>query len=98
MHELSPYMPVLPEVIVALGAMAILMLGAFSRPSQGRDFVTSVLAVLVIVVAAAFVVADPSQRALLFDGAFIDDGFARFKKQLVLAGAGLVLIMSFGDL
>jgi NADH-quinone oxidoreductase subunit N len=98
MQALSPYMPVLPELVVALGAMAILMFGAFSRPSQGRDFATSVLAVLVIFAAAALVVIDPSQRAPLFDGAFIDDGFARFMKLLVLTGGGLVLIMSFGDL
>jgi NADH-quinone oxidoreductase subunit N len=98
MQALSPYMPVLPELVVALGAMAILMFGAFSRPSQGRDFATSVMAVLVIFAAAALVAIDPSQRASLFDGAFIDDGFARFMKILVLAGGGLVLIMSFGDL
>ena len=34
MQELSPYMPVLPEIVLALGAMTILMFGAFRRPSE----------------------------------------------------------------
>jgi NADH-quinone oxidoreductase subunit N len=98
MQELSSYMPVLPEIVLALGAMAILMFGAFRRPSEGLDFTSTVLAILIVLAAGVLVAIDPLQRAPLFDGAFIDDGFARFMKLLVLAGAGLVLLMSFGDL
>jgi NADH-quinone oxidoreductase subunit N len=98
MQEMSTYAPLLPEIVVALGAMAILMLGVFRSAEDGRDYVASVLAVAVLVAAALLVATAPDARQLLFDGGFIVDAFARFMKILVLAGAALVLVMSFADL
>jgi NADH-quinone oxidoreductase subunit N len=98
MEELNTYAPLLPEMIVAVGAMLLLMLGAFGRAVPGRDVAATVIAIGALLLAAGFVAADPVGRAVLFDGAFIDDGFARFMKLLVLGGAALVLVMSVGNL
>src|SRR5689334_17812976 len=96
MQELSTYAPALPEIAVALGALLILMLGVF-RQSGPADYAASGLAIVVLIVAAMFVVSGPD-RAVLFDGAFIIDRFGRFMKLLVLGGSILVVIMSIGDL
>ena len=99
MQELSIYAPALPEIALALGAMAILMLGVFKKESApGADYVSGWLAVIVLVAAAGLVVYRGDAREVLFEGAFISDAFSRFAKLLVLAGAALVLVMSFDSL
>ena len=99
MHELSVYAPMLPEIALALGAMAILMFGVFKKESApGADFASGWLAVIVLVAAAGLVVYRGDAREVLFEGAFISDAFSRFAKLLVLAGAALVLVMSFDSL
>ena len=98
MEELSYYAPILPEMIVAVGAMALLMLGAFGRAVPGRDVAATVVAIGVLLLASGLLSADPTLHASMFDGAFIADGFARFMKLLVLGGAALVLVMSVGNL
>jgi NADH-quinone oxidoreductase subunit N len=97
MDVLGSYWPALPEIIVALGAMAILMLGAFRRPAEGDAF-AQVLAVVVLLVAALAICLAPDGRETLFEGGFIVDDFARFMKLLVIGGAALVIVMSFGEL
>ena len=93
------YAPMLPEIALALGAMAILMFGVFKQESApGADYASGWLAVIVLVVAAGLVVYRGDAREVLFEGAFIVDAFSRFMKLLVLAGAALVLVMSFDSL
>ncbi|MGZ5919433.1 MAG: NADH-quinone oxidoreductase subunit NuoN, partial [Hyphomicrobium sp.] len=91
------YAPALPEIAVAIGALLILMLGVFRTSAPTADYVAGALAIVVLLVAAKFVLSAPD-RAVLFDGAFIVDGFGRFMKLLVLGGSVLVLIMSLGEL
>jgi NADH-quinone oxidoreductase subunit N len=98
MQELTPSAPALPEIVVAVGALLILMLGVFRSPALTGDYLAGALAILVLTIAAALIVAAPDKRAVLFDGTFIADGFARFMKLLVLGGSILVLVMSMGDL
>ena len=97
MQELTTYAPALPEIAVAIGALLILMLGVFRTSAPTGDYVAGALAIVVLLVAAKFVLSAPD-RAVLFDGAFIVDGFGRFMKLLVLGGSILVLIMSLGEL
>ncbi len=97
MQELTTYAPALPEIAVAIGALLILMLGVFRTSAPTADYVAGALAIVVLLVAAKFVLSAPD-RAVLFDGAFIVDGFGRFMKLLVLGGSVLVLIMSLGEL
>ena len=98
MEELATYWPAMPEIVLALGAMGILMLGAFRAHPEGRDFGAHVLAIIVLLLAAALLGTAPEGRVTLFDGGFVVDDFGRFMKLLVLAGAALVLVMSFGTM
>jgi NADH-quinone oxidoreductase subunit N len=82
-----------PEFIVAIGAMALMMLGVFMGDRSQRRL--SNLAIAIFVVAGAVVLLGQG-RVTAFNGAFMADGFARFVKLMVLAGAALVLVMAQG--
>jgi NADH-quinone oxidoreductase subunit N len=97
MQELTTYAPALPEIAIAVGALLILMLGVFRTSAPTGDYLAGALAIVVLLVAAKLVVSAPD-RAVLFDGVFIVDGFGRFMKLLVLGGSILILIMSLGEL
>jgi NADH-quinone oxidoreductase subunit N len=84
-----------PEFIVALGAMALMMIGVFMGDRSQKAL--SYLAILLFAVAAAVLwMGTGTGRAAAFDGGFVADAFARFVKLVVLAGAALVLIMAQG--
>ncbi len=83
--------PALPELLLAIGAMALLMLGVFTR--QGRGELILWLAVLFLVAAAGFV-ASGTGTTTLFADSFIVDPFARMMKLLTLTGAAAALLMS----
>ena len=85
-------LPVLPELALAAGAMALLMLGAF-RSGQTTQLVTG-LAVAFLVITGALVLWLPGGKLTTFGGSFIVDDFARFLKILALLGSGVTLILS----
>ena len=93
------YLPVLPEIILAIGAMALLMLGAFARDGVSAGRTTTWLAIGVMALAALAVVSvgTDAGAATTFDGAFISDGLTRFLKVLTLLAAALTLLMTFDD-
>ncbi|MFN0217418.1 MAG: NADH-quinone oxidoreductase subunit NuoN [Hyphomicrobium sp.] len=93
------YMPVLPELILAIGAMALLMIGAFSSDGASAGRTTSWLAIGLLVLAALAVVSvgTDAGAAKAFDDAFITDGLTRFLKVLILVAAALTLLMTFDD-
>ncbi len=81
----------LPELILSIGAMALLMLGVFTRREQGELILW--LAVLLLAAAGLFV-ATSFGTTMLFGDSFIVDPFARMLKLLTLTGAAATLIMS----
>ena len=81
----------LPELILAIGAMALLMLGVFLRRERGELVLW--LAVLLLAVAGVFV-AMGTGTTTLFNDSFIVDPFARMLKLLTLTGAAVALLMS----
>ena len=87
--------PIFPEIIVALGAMVLLVYGVFRPETEANAEATGWLAVLVLLTAALTVALDPPSMTLLFDGAFVSDRFTDFAKLLVLAGSAVALILSF---
>ncbi len=97
MSALSVYAPLLPELILAIGAMALLMLGVF-RPDTGEEAGRIMWLAIAVMAAAGVAVIMGHGNAQLFDGAFIVDGFARFMKVLVLIGAAGALILSFDEM
>jgi len=94
MSALSTYLPLLPEVIVAVGAMLLLMLGVFGSDTDEAGQSVAWLAILVLALAGVAIVRQLGATERLFDGAFVIDGFARFMKLLVLAGSAVALLLS----
>ncbi len=84
---------IVPELILATGALALLMVGAFGGEKSTR-LVTG-LSVALLVIALVFVIFI-TEDGLAFNGAFIVDGFARLMKVLVLIGSGAAIAMSVG--
>ncbi|WP_421700703.1 NADH-quinone oxidoreductase subunit NuoN [Ancylobacter sp.] len=83
--------PALPELLLALSALALLMIGAFAGP-KSTDTVNG-LALAALFGALVLVLIGPAD-ATLFNGAFQVDAFGRFMKVLALIGAGGTLAMS----
>src|SRR6201986_506470 len=81
-----------PELILAIGAMVVLLFGAI-RGEKGVGLV-SVLAIVLMAAAAWFVVMPVSHEARAFGGAFVVDDFARFAKLLILLGSAVTLLMA----
>ena len=85
------YAPVLPEVILTLGALALLTYGVFRSGNITRT--AEWLALVILALAGwAIVVQDPGEQ-LLFNGSFVQDDFARFMKLLVLAATGFTILI-----
>ncbi len=85
-------LPVLPELVLAGGAMALLMVGAY-RKADATKLVTG-LAVCLLVLTGVLVLLLPAGKLTTFGGSFIVDDFARFMKVLALIGSATTLILS----
>src|SRR5262245_54561187 len=85
-------LPVLPELVLAVGAMALLMLGAYR--GEGMTRLVTTLAVVLLVVTGALELMLPAGKLTTFGGSFIVDDFARFLKTLAIIGSAATLILS----
>ena len=91
MTAVPDLMPLLPELVMAVGAMVLLMIGVFAGDEPVGT--VTVGAVILIVVAAALLLFAPV-FGTTFEGAFILDPFARFMKVLTLIGSGFAIVMT----
>src|SRR5215831_10171832 len=85
-------LPVLPEMVLAVGAMALLMLGAYR--GQGTTALVTGLAVLLLIVTGVLILTLPPGKLTTFGGSFIVDDFARFMKIVALIGSVMTLVLS----
>ncbi len=83
----------LPEIVLAVFAMAALMFGVYSGKDRAMPVITWATAGVFLVLAFWIGVTGPGTHTA-FGGMFIDDGFARFAKVVVLLSAAAVLVMS----
>ncbi|PIO97726.1 NADH-quinone oxidoreductase subunit N 1 [uncultured Pleomorphomonas sp.] len=79
-----------PELLLAVGALLLLLLGAYG--GERRAGLVSDLSALLLLVAAVAVIV--GRDGTTFDGAFVVDGFGRFLKVLVLIGSALAVVMT----
>jgi NADH-quinone oxidoreductase subunit N len=89
----SDFQTVLPEVIIAVYAMAALLFGVYT----GKDKTASLLVWTtsgLFVLMALWIGAGGDGARSAFGGMFIDDPFARFAKVAILLSAAAVLAMS----
>src|SRR5499427_9823149 len=94
MFEASGYqlLPVMPELVLAAGAMVLLLLGAYR--GQGTTSLVTGLAVVLLVVTGVLELMLPAGKLTTFGGSFIVDDFARFLKVVALIGSAATLILS----
>jgi NADH-quinone oxidoreductase subunit N len=85
-------LPLLPEIVLGLGAMALLMVGAYRGESAVRTVDAAAIALLVV--AGIIVLMLPEGRLVTFGGSFVVDGFARFLKILAILGSAAAIAMS----
>ena len=84
---------ILPEIILSLYAMGALIAAVYT----GKDAHASMLTWLtsaVFVLLAVWIGVSGEGTNPAFDGMFVDDGFARFSKVVILVSAAAVLLMS----
>ncbi|PDT75699.1 NADH-quinone oxidoreductase subunit NuoN [Bradyrhizobium sp. C9] len=84
--------PVLPELVLAVGAMVLLMIGAYR--GQGTTRLITALAVCLLVLTGVLELWLPAGKLVTFGGSFIVDDFARFLKVLALIASAATLILS----
>jgi NADH-quinone oxidoreductase subunit N len=84
--------PVMPELILGIGAMVLLMLGVFA--GERRVGLIDALAVLLLIAAGIALFRLEPGKLTTFGGSFIVDDFARFLKVLALAGSAAAILMS----
>jgi NADH-quinone oxidoreductase subunit N len=84
--------PALPEIILAAGALALVLFGAFRGERSAEVMNLAALALL----AAAFlaVLGLPAERTEALAGSFVVDSFAKFMKCLTLIGAAAGIVMA----
>ena len=83
----------MPELILAVGAMALLMIGVFS----GEKSATTVtgLAVALLIIAGLWLVMVTGEGEA-YGGAFLSDPFAKFMKVRALIGSITAMVMTVG--
>lgn len=82
-----------PELILAVGAIVLLMIGTYTGERANRIVTGLSVAVLI---AALLWMWFFGQDGEAFGGAFVADPFGRFMKSLALIGSAVTLIMSVG--
>lgn len=89
---LSSLKLIMPELILALGAMVLLMIGAFAGRKSGQTIVGLAVFLLIAAFGALFWAGDGTA----FGGSLVFNDFTLFMQALALIGAALSMILSVG--
>jgi NADH-quinone oxidoreductase subunit N len=82
----------LPELIMAIGAMVLLLAGAMGGEKTAQ--VISWGAIALLAVTGVVIVMWMPDHATAFHGAFVSDSFARFAQILILIGSALSILLA----
>lgn len=85
--------PAMPEIILALGAMALLMLGVFQKGNAFRQVALCAMT-LMIAVAAVLISVVGGETQVTFNNMFVTDSFAIYIKLLILLGSIVAIMLS----
>ena len=91
---MSRFAPILPELILSIGATILMMVAAFTG-RRGSSLV-SWLSVAVLLAATAALVGAPSHAGPVFDGLIAADLFASFGKAVMFPAAAVAIIAAHG--
>jgi NADH-quinone oxidoreductase subunit N len=87
------FAPILPEIILGLGAVVLMMVAAFVRRSST---ITHVAAIVLLVAACFALIGAPQTAGSVFDGMWAADGFAAFGKVIIYLAAAVAIVMAHG--
>jgi NADH-quinone oxidoreductase subunit N len=90
--QLPNLIPLLPEFVLGVGAMALLLVGVY-RPADTGRFIDGA-AIVLLALAGVILAMLPPGKLVTFGGSFIVDEFARFLKILALLGSAAAIVMS----
>jgi NADH-quinone oxidoreductase subunit N len=85
--------PILPEIILGLGAIFLMMVAAFVRRASA---ITHWSAVALLIAACFALVGAPQEAGRIFNGMFAADGFAAFGKLIIFLSAAVAIIAAHG--
>ena len=88
----SDFGPALPEIILAIGTLVLVLVGAIGGNRSNALVGTS--AFILLVVALVAVGLTPLPKTATFGGAFVSDEFSRYMKALVLLGSAATIGLS----
>lgn len=91
---LPSLLPALPEIVLALGALLMLLIGSIKGQSAQTQRVVDSLAIALLLIALALVLGQDNAKILTFERAFVSDGFSRFMKVLTLAGSIMAILLA----
>ena len=83
---------VLPEIMMAIGAMALLMFGAYGGEDRKASLILRLSAGLMGAI-SLWIAFDDVGKVEAFGGSFSNDGYARFAKVLILLSAAWMLVL-----
>ena len=88
------FVPILPEIILAIGAIVLMMVAAFAgRRGSGA---VSWAAILFLIAATVALIGAPSEAGPLFGGLISADWFASFGKAIIFPSAAVAILMAHG--
>lgn len=90
---MSTLAPILPEIIVGLGAIVLMMVAAFVRRAS---MITHWGAIALLVAACFALVGPPQEAGLIFGGMFAADAFAAFGKVIIFLSAAVAIVAAHG--
>ncbi|MEO5612038.1 MAG: NADH-quinone oxidoreductase subunit NuoN [Sphingomicrobium sp.] len=91
---MNQFAPILPELILTVGALALMMVAAFAgRRASGA---TSWAAVALLVAATFALIGPPSNAGPLFGGLIAADAFGAFGKVIIFLASAVAIIAAHG--
>ena len=92
--QISDLRPMLPEIVMACGAMVMLMVGVGIYQSERSARIVNGFCLAVLALTGLIVAMQPPGRTVMFHGSFMVDEYARFLKLLAIIGSGGALTLS----
>src|SRR3954451_18254247 len=89
---LPTLLPALPEIVLALGALALVVYGAFAGERTTNTVNWAAFGLLIV--AGLIVLWLPSGKLVTFGDGFVVDDFARVLKVLALAGSAVTIVLA----
>ncbi|HEX6071431.1 MAG TPA: NADH-quinone oxidoreductase subunit NuoN [Sphingomicrobium sp.] len=88
------FAPLLPEIVLTVGGLALMMLAAFA--GRRRSGLVGWLSVAVLIAATVALIGAPSHAGPVFDGLLAADLFASFGKAIIFPASAVAIIAARG--